>query len=69
MKVDVNIKYKDGTIEKRKYGSQEKYDKANTKQFMMKLNLNTDKDILEWLDKQSNKQGAIKDLIREDMKK
>ena len=48
-----------------KHRAQEKYDAANTKQIRLKLNLNTDKDILEWLDKQPTKQGAIKALIRD----
>lgn len=65
MEANVKIKYKDGTEETRKYASQEKYDKANTVQFKMKLNRNTDADILEWLDAQPSKQGAIKALIRE----
>lgn len=45
--------------------AQAKYDKANTTGFYMKLNTRTDQDILEWLEKQSSKQGAIKELIRE----
>lgn len=44
--------------------AQARYDKENTKRFMMKLNVKHDADILEWLDKQPNKQGAIKELIR-----
>lgn len=48
-----------------KYKPQEKYDAENTKQIRLKLNLNTDKDILEWLDKQPTKQGSIKALIRD----
>ena len=44
--------------------AQAKYDKANTTGFYMKLNTRTDQDILEWLEKQSSKQGAIKELIR-----
>lgn len=48
---------------------QEKYDKANTKQIKLKLNTNTDADILEYLDKVDNKQGTIKHLIREEIKK
>lgn len=48
-----------------------KYDKVNTKQFHLKLNLKTDADIIERLDKASNeeggKQGYIKDLIRKDI--
>lgn len=42
-----------------------KYDAKNTRQIMMKLNLKTDADILQWLDAQDNKQGAIKEAIRD----
>lgn len=45
-----------------------KYDKANTTQIHFKLNNKTDKDIIEHLNKQPNKQGYIKELIRKDMK-
>ena len=45
-----------------------KYDKTNTKRVYIKLNKNTDKDILDYLDSISNKQGYIKELIRKDMK-
>ena len=45
-----------------------KYDAANTKQIHLKLNLKTDADILEQLEKQESVQGYIKQLIREDMK-
>jgi len=45
----------------------EKYDKNNTKGLYLKLNIHTDKDILEFLDTKSNKQGYLKDLIRADM--
>lgn len=44
---------------------QAKYDKANTVGFYMKLNNQTDKDIIHWLWKQSSKQGSVKALIRE----
>lgn len=46
--------------------SQKEYDKAHTKQIKLKLNLETDHAILEWLTNK-NKQGTIKDLIREEM--
>lgn len=46
----------------------EKYDKANTKQIMMKLNKGTDADILSWLETLDNRQGYIKELIRKDMR-
>lgn len=45
----------------------QKYDSKNTRQIMMKLNLKTDADILQWLDAQENKQGAIKAAIRKEI--
>ena len=45
-----------------------KYDKNNTKQIKLKLNLKTDKDILDKLNSVGNKQGYIKKLIRNDIK-
>lgn len=47
----------------------EKYDRLNTKQIILKLNKRTDADILEILDNVGNKQGYIKDLIRQDKEK
>lgn len=47
----------------------EKYDKANTVQLHLKLNKNTDADILDYLDGLSNKQGFIKTLIRQAIEK
>lgn len=44
---------------------QERYDKANTRTVSLKLNRKTDADILEWLDKQPSKQGAIKEAIKQ----
>ena len=46
-----------------------KYDAKNTRQIKMKLNLKTDKDILDRLDQVGNTQGYIKELIRADIKK
>ncbi len=55
-----------------KYEAQSRYDDWNTTQVKLKLNINTDKDILDWIDKKkygrdSSIQGAIKALIREDI--
>lgn len=47
----------------------DKYDKANTKKYLLKLNLTTDKDIIDHLDGLENKQGYIKQLIRNDLAK
>ena len=45
----------------------QKYDSSNTRQIHLKLNLNTDADILAKLDEQDSIQGYIKELIREDI--
>lgn len=49
--------------------AQAKYDKENTTQVRLKLNLKTDLDILERLASVPSKQGYIKGLIREDIQK
>ena len=46
-----------------------KYDKTNTKDIRLKLNLNTDADIIEYLEACGNKQGEIKRLIREEIQR
>ena len=46
-----------------------KYDAANTKQIMLKLNRKTDADILGALEACGNVQGYIKNLIRADLAK
>ena len=53
----------------KKLTPQERYDKNNTKRVQMKLNLKLDKDVLDWLDKQDSMQGAIKQLIRDQIKR
>lgn len=45
-----------------------KYDENNTIQVKLKLNLKTDKDIIEALERSENKQGYIKELIRRNLK-
>lgn len=45
------------------YSAQEKYDKENTIRISLKLNKNTDDDILKAIDP-NNKQSSIKKLIR-----
>lgn len=44
-----------------------KYDAGHTKQIKMKLNYETDKDIIERLEQVGNKQGYLKELIRKDL--
>ena len=44
-----------------------KYDKEHTKQINLKLNLETDSDILARLEEVASIQGYIKELIRQDI--
>ena len=46
-----------------------KYDALHTVQVKLKLNTTTDADVIARLEEVDNKQGYIKDLIREDMKR
>ena len=43
---------------------QARYDAEHTVRVAMKLNTKTDKDIIEWLERQESKQGSIKEAIR-----
>lgn len=54
--------------EKRKYAAQERYDANNTTRFYLKLNNNTDSDIIAKLNSVPSKQGYIKECIRQAMK-
>lgn len=47
---------------------QARYDSKNTVQIKLKLNIKTDADIIEYMSKQSNKQGKLKELIRKEIK-
>lgn len=42
----------------------DRYDAKNTMRISLKFNRNTDGDIIEWLNRQENKQKAIKEAIR-----
>jgi len=44
-----------------------KYDKAHTKGVYLKLNTETDRDVIDKLDSVDNRQGYIKSLIRKDI--
>lgn len=46
-----------------------KYDRKNTRVFCFKFNKRTDADIIERLNTVSSKQGYVKMLIRDDIKK
>ena len=55
------------TVSEAQLRAQAKYDAENTRKILLKLNLNTDADILDKLDSVGNKQGYIKSLIRKDI--
>ena len=46
-----------------------KWQKLNTKSISIRFMLPGDADVLEWLSKQPNKAGYIKDLVRADMER
>lgn len=54
--------------EHKKLTRQQRYDKAHTTGLYLKLNNDTDRDLLERLEAVENKQGYIKALIRNDIK-
>ncbi len=56
-------------ISEKKKLSNARYDARATTQVRLKLNLKTDADILEALERSGNKQGYIKALIRADITK
>lgn len=48
--------------------AQAKYDKAHCRTYGLKLNLETDKDIIQKLSSVPSMQGYIKQLIRQDIR-
>ena len=56
-------------VSKKRMMSIARYDATHTKRLSLKLNLKTDKDILDKLDSVSSKQGYVKKLIRDDLAK
>ncbi len=46
-----------------------KYSKETLREFTLRLNRNTQPDMIEWLEQQPNKRAYICNLIAEDMKK
>jgi len=49
------------------YAANSKYEKENVKRYVVKVISNTEQDIIAKLDKQGNKMGYIKALIRKDI--
>ena len=51
------------------YKYSKKYDQNNTRKVSLKLNIKTDEDILNYLDSVENKQGTLKRIIRDEIKR
>ncbi|MBQ2680023.1 MAG: hypothetical protein IJF98_07490 [Firmicutes bacterium] len=52
----------------RKYAAyQNKYREENVREFRLKINRQTEPELLEWMNKQENYQGYLKSLIRNDI--
>ena len=47
----------------------EKYQREHIKQYNLRLNLRTDMDIIRFLDGQNNRQGLLKQLLRQEMER
>lgn len=51
------------------FASNTKYNKENTKRYTLSVMINTEQDIIDQLESVTNKNGYIKGLIRDDIKK
>lgn len=51
---------------KAQLAAKERYNKSKTKTYLIRLNKELDKDVIEILESQDSKNGYIKDLIRMD---
>lgn len=54
-------------MEDKNYKYTKVYDQKNTIKVSLKLNIKTDADIIAYLDSVENKQGTIKQLIRNEI--
>ncbi len=54
-------------MEEKKKTPQQRYAAKNIKQYKIDCMKTTESDLIEWLEKQPNRAGYIKRLIREDM--
>ena len=55
------------SIDEKKERPQERFDKLNSKRFVIKVMTRTEADILQKLESVQNKSGYIKQLIRKDI--
>lgn len=55
-------------VSEAKKAAKARYDARTAKYISLKLNVNTDADLIDLLQRQENVQGFIKDLIRKELK-
>ena len=55
-------------VSEAKKKAQLRYDKDNTRQIILKLNTKTDADVIGTLESVGNKQGYLKDLVRDNLR-
>lgn len=55
-------------VSEAKKAAKARYDAKTAKYISLKLNVNTDADLIDLLQRQENVQGFIKDLIRKELK-
>ena len=60
-------KWKEETMTEAQKRAKTKYDAQNTKMYSLKLNTNTDADIINMLDASGNVQGTLKRLLNEEL--
>ena len=64
-----NKKYTEKQAKEAKEAYISKWKKAHLRHYQFQMNIDTDKDVIEFLDGVPNKSAYIKELIRADMKK
>ena len=74
---NLNIQYKNNIKYKKIKGENinnmttalDRYKKKYIKRVLVQLNRRTEPELVEWIEKQDNVQGYIKELIRQDIKR
>lgn len=65
--ISVILTIEGGNMTEARKRASKKYDAANTKTYSLKLNVNTDADIINMLSASENVQGYIKRLLKNEL--
>lgn len=63
------MKEKETKVYTTAYAYQTEWDRKNIRRVSLKINKNSESDMIDWLDRKPNKQAYIKSLIKADMSK